>query len=219
MLRIVVDYENNAETWWDALRDALEEGSVPRQAEPGLRALSRGVDAVLLLDDSGEALVAFVATLSGWEEGTSRPLLFQKPELTEVILDLGESLDETVTLPASVELYDGGEAVAVHEDFPPVIYQNFTALCRAYGLFDLLVERDGVVAARKALGVTVRVTTQEGSYRLATDKESRDLSHSVVLETRGSGSAEMLVSLCDVEWAVAEALGIDRADWESCQKR
>ena len=68
----------DAETWWEALAYALDEGALPRSLEPirtELRSLALDLDPEIILPRRWAAeLMAWAATLPGWSDGDERPL-------------------------------------------------------------------------------------------------------------------------------------------------
>ena len=64
MVKVQVDYENNAEEWWEAARDAAG-------APAGIVSLldNVGQDSVYLSDTAAEDVRRWAASLPGWDGG------------------------------------------------------------------------------------------------------------------------------------------------------
>lgn len=70
--RIAVDYECNAEPWWDAARA----GKAPAVVRPLLS--TRGPDEIMVSRDEAAAVLAWASSLPGWDDGPAharRPLV------------------------------------------------------------------------------------------------------------------------------------------------
>ena len=67
---IETDYENNAETWWDAVRAHLRAGTAPvsMEARKVLLALERR-DAVVTRRQAATEIRLWGETLPGWDDG------------------------------------------------------------------------------------------------------------------------------------------------------
>lgn len=72
MLRIAVNYENNAEDWWEAARAALAADTLPERVLP-VRALldDSGTDDIVVNTKEAHAILRWAASLPGWEADDS----------------------------------------------------------------------------------------------------------------------------------------------------
>jgi hypothetical protein len=73
MKRLIVDFENNAERFWDSVREAAEAGNEQAQL------LDDMAETIELDDDAADELLEYAATLPGWDgpEYADTPLIVQ----------------------------------------------------------------------------------------------------------------------------------------------
>ena len=66
-IRIAVDYENNAETWWDAAHDTKV--TPDNLAQIHIAQRFESAEAVTVSAEEADAFRKWAATLPGWESG------------------------------------------------------------------------------------------------------------------------------------------------------
>lgn len=69
--RISVDYENNAEIWWDAAREDQAHHAIPPTIASLVKPLLEvgGVDSITVSDAEAARIVLWAKSLPGWSDG------------------------------------------------------------------------------------------------------------------------------------------------------
>ncbi len=80
-MKITIDYENNAETWWDALREYFDTGMVPTDLNDIVNSLlNYSISSIKVSEDLARKFENWAETLPGYYDGPSHaqyPIIFE----------------------------------------------------------------------------------------------------------------------------------------------